>query len=352
MGNSAPIRRKRVLLKRVCSIFDKINAYTDKTYWQPMTPILCDLVCLRAAGWSTLDYETLLTVSGFGPSFAYKPIKHPPLNDYAFCLPPEGFERRVTAVTGAVWEHLRYTTPEGFWRALKRSIDSGAPARVSWMEEAILAGYHDADEKRNRKAFVLCEPFTKPGTWWSWDEFANWFKSPCCGGRLSRLKKKVRTGPARQTAVDVLRTFVQLAKADPRGRSPEFVNVKTGLAGIAAYADDIAQGEQIGGGWRGCHCAYPQISGRPSAAKYLATLGESNLLRKAASSRLLAAAEHYAAATAAWGQWGKHLGHPAPRNAWDTKKHRLAGASAICEALKQETLAIDEIEKALATLAE
>ena len=44
--------------------------------------------------------------------------------------------------------------------------------------------------------------------------------------------------------------------------------------------------------------------------------------------------------------------HPAPRNAWDTKKHRLAGASAICEALKQETLAIDEIEKAHPTLAE
>jgi len=95
---------------------------------------------------------------------------------------------------------------------------------------------------------------------------------------------------------------------------------------------------------------YPQISGRPSAAMYLAKLGKSKLLGKAASAYVLAAADHYTAATAAWGQWGRHLGHPAPKNAWTSKKQRLAGASAICEALKQETLAIDEIEEALAIL--
>jgi hypothetical protein len=277
-------------------------------------------------------------------------MKVRPLNDYAFCRYPEGLRRRVTDATGAVWESRRYKTPEGFWKALKRCIDAGTPARVSWMEDAILAGYEDAEEKRDRKVRVLCEPFAKPGAWWTWDEFVDWHKNFSWGGRLTRLKKKVRTPPARGTAIEILKTFVLLAKADPRGKRPGFANVRTGLAGIAAYAADIAEGADLGGGWKGCHCAYPQISGRPSAAKYLAGLGRSKLLGKAASAHVLAAAGRYAAASAAWDVWGKHLGHAGPRKGWETKKHRRAGASAICEALNQETLAIDEIERALGVL--
>ncbi|MFC1462947.1 hypothetical protein ACFLQU_05000 [Verrucomicrobiota bacterium] len=340
---------KQMLLRDVPRVFDKVNAYTDKTYWQPMTRIMCDLVCMKAAGWEKMDYETLMTVSGFGSSFAYKPIRLQPLNDYAFCTPPPGFGERVRAATGAAWDWRRYKTPAGAWKALKRTIDTGAPARVPWMEDAILAGYQEADEKKNRKAFVLCEPFAKPGKWWTWDEFVDWHKN-FSQGWLGRLKKRTRPAPARATAVDVLETFVLLARSDPRSVTPGFKDVKTGLAGIAAYADDIAEGEEIGGGWAGCHCAYPQISGRPSAAMYLAKLAKSNVLGKAASGHVRAAADHYGSAGTAWVQWGKHLGHSGPKNAWKSKKHRLAGSAAICEALKQETLAIDEIERALAAM--
>jgi hypothetical protein len=31
------------------------------------------------------------------------------------------------------------------------------------MEEAIIAGYQEADGKEDRRALVLCEPFAKPG---------------------------------------------------------------------------------------------------------------------------------------------------------------------------------------------
>jgi len=349
MGKSSRGKRKRVLLKRVSTIFDKVNEHTDKTYWQPMTRIMCDLVCMKAAGWSKMDYETLMAVSGLGSSFVYKPIKHKPLNDYAFCTPPEGFFERVKASTGAAWDWRRYKTPEGAWRVLKKVVDSGAPVRVPWMEDAILAGYEEADDKKGRKAYVLCEPFAKPGKWWNWDEFVDWHKNSH-GGWMGRLKKKKAIAPARRTAMDILKTFVEVAKSDPRGARRGFKDVKTGLAGIAAYADDIAEGEGIGGGWRGCHCAYPQISGRPSAAQYLAKLGKSKVLDKPEAAHVLAAADYYKAAAGAWNEWGRHLGHKAPKNAWKSKKHRAAGAAAICEALKQETLAIDEIGKALANM--
>ncbi len=230
MSKSKHTKQKRVLLKRVSNIFDRVNEYTDKTYWQPMTRIMCDLVCMKAAGWNKMDYETLMTMSGFGSSFVYKPMKHQPLNDYAFCTPPEGLWQRVKDSTGAAWDWRRYKTPEGAWQALKRALDSGTPARAPWMEDAIIAGYQDADDKKDRMAFVLCEPFAKPGKWWTWDEFVDWHKN-FSHGWLGRLKKKkTRRAPARVAAIDILKAFVQLAKSDPRALTPGFKDVKTGLA--------------------------------------------------------------------------------------------------------------------------
>jgi hypothetical protein len=79
-----------VLLKGASNIFDGVHEYTDKTYWKPMTRILCDLVCMKTADLHKTDYETLMTVAGDGSSSAYKPLRHKPLYDYAFCTPPEG----------------------------------------------------------------------------------------------------------------------------------------------------------------------------------------------------------------------------------------------------------------------
>ena len=348
MGTSSQVKSKRVLLKRVCSLFGKVTEHTD-TYWQPLTRIVSDLVCMKSSGWGRMDYETLMAVAGYGSSFVYKPATLP-LNDYAFCTPPVGSFRRVKDSTGASWDWRRYKTLEGAWKAMKRALDSGVPVRVPWMEDAILAGYQEANLKNDRKAFVMCEPFAKLGKWWTWMEFIDWYENSGHGwlGRLS--KKKARMAPPRAAAVNVLKTFVELATCDPRGATPGFKDVRTGLAAIAAYAEDIAEGVEVGGGWRGCHCAYPQISGRPSAAQYLRKLGRSSVLGKEASRHVLAAAEGYKAATAAWQEWGLHLGHSAPKNAWNTKKRRLAGATAILNALKHETLAIDEIERALLTV--
>jgi hypothetical protein len=96
-----------------------------------------------------------------------------------------------------------------------------------------------------------------------------------------------------------------------------------------------------------------QESGRASAAAYLDRLGKSSIFPGAINKHILAAADAYGAARAAWGDYEKHLGNEEVAEAsdsWMVEEHRLAGAAAIRQAIEHERVAIDEVQQALAAI--
>ena len=82
-------------------------------------------------------------------------------------------------------------------------------------------------------------------------------------------------------------------------------------------------------------------------------MGKSSIFPGAINERILAAADAYEAARAAWGDYEKHLGNEEMAEAsgsWLVEEHRLAGAAAIRQAIEHEKAAIDQVQQALATV--
>jgi hypothetical protein len=90
-----------------------------------------------------------------------------------------------------------------------------------------------------------------------------------------------------------------------------------------------------------------------SAAVCLKRLGGSGIFPGALSERILAAAESYGTARAAWGDYEKHLGNEEVAEAsdsWMVEERRMAGAAAIRQAIEHEKAAIDRVQQALAVI--
>jgi hypothetical protein len=335
-----------VLLDNVVRIFDRVAKEMDEKYYQPRSAMTTHLVCMRAAGWREADYETLMTISGFGISFVYEHKD----KFWVSYVPPPGADERITKATGFGWEWLRLRTADDAWRTLKRTIDDGKAVRAPHLEELVFAGYHEAAKKADRKAFVLCEPFARPGRWWSWQEFEQWFKIHS-HGFMGRHTKKVRPVAAKTMALEVMRNIVEWAEHHPYADNRAFGAAEFGLAGLDAYADDVADtakgSSYFHRGWLGCHNIYPQWTARKCTAVYLSRVAKE--FPRPVADHIRAAARQYEAAYAAWQEWEEHLGRAgkAPKNAWSTKKHRLAGAAAIREAIDHERAAIAEVAEAL-----
>jgi hypothetical protein len=79
-------------------------------------------------------------------------------------------------------------------------------------------------------------------------------------------------------------------------------------------------------------------------------LAQKKVFSKEVNGHLFAASKEYKAVYAAWQEFYRQLGHDAPKNAWATKKHRLAGATAVRDGLEHEKVGIAEIQKALALI--
>jgi DNA-binding transcriptional MerR regulator len=341
-------------------LMDAIEAFqrTEREikYWQPRSFAQVRVVCMQAAGWKEADYDTIMTILGFGPSFAYHPKKFWP--QY---LAPDGSGERLARATGFGWEWKQYETVEEYWQALKETLDGGKPIHAPYYEEVIFAGYQDADGQDGRKVRPLAPHGVgvEPDTWWTWQEFEEWFDK-WSHKVLGRHTERVPQFAPRESATETLEAIVQMATDDPRARNPDFDGVKWGLEGLEAYADDVGDMSKSGkadeyfyGGWMGCHAIYPQISGRASAAVYLERLGKSAIFPGAINEHILAAAESYGAARAAWGEYEKHLGNEEAAEAsdsWMIEEHRLAGAAAIRRAIDHERAAIDRVQQALAVI--
>jgi DNA-binding transcriptional MerR regulator len=344
----------RVVLINAVEAFQRVER--EIKYWQPRSYVQVRVVCMQAAGWQDADYDTIMTISGFGPSFAYHPQKFWP--QYRA---PSGCDERIARATGFGWEWQRLETIEDYWQALKEIIDAGKPIHAPYYEEVIFAGYQDAKEQNERKVRPLAPHGVgaDPDAWWTWPEFEEWFDK-WSHKFLGRHTERIAQLTPRESAIKALETIIQMATDDPRAQNPDFDGVKWGLEGLEAYAADVGDMSKSGkpdeyfhGGWMGCHAIYPQISGRVSAAVYLERLGKASIFPGVINERILAAAEAYQAARAAWGDYEKHLGNEEVAEAsdsWLVEEHRLAGAAAIRQAIEQEREAIDEVQQALAAI--
>lgn len=329
----------------------------DGSLWCERSDTYMYVTCMRVAGWPQ-DYAEVITVSGYGPSFGYSQETW-----WAHYFPPPGRDRRIGEATGFGFRWEQHKTPEAYWQALKQAIDAGKPVYGPYMEGVLFIGYREAERADERQVRPLAAVFVEPGSWWTWARFCDWHAKHSDGGWFGCHTGRVKAVPPRDSALAVLRLMVQMASADPRRSNPQFAGVLWGLAGILAYADDLADTSKSGapqddggffqGGWRGCHNIIPQMSGRPAAAVYLRRVAP---LFPAAQKHILAAAAAYDCATDAWREFDRQLGRALVASghdhtaAWLDPAHRTAGASAVRQAHDHEESAIAAIAQALAAV--
>jgi hypothetical protein len=203
---------------------------------------------------------------------------------------------------------------------------------------------------------VLEVPHAYPGKWWTWQEFEKWFKQQS-HGYLGRHTGRVAKAAPREMATEVMRNIVTWADKHPMASDEGFAGVSFGLAGTEAYAAEIEDMSKppsyFNLGRLGLYSIYPQWTARQCTARYLQRVAQE--FATPVSSHILAAAQQYESAYAAWQEWETHLGRlgprgKAPENAWESEEHRKAGAAAVRQALAHEKAAIAELAKALELL--
>jgi len=327
------------------------------TPWAERSDTYMYLTQMRIAGWD-IDYATLNTVAGYGPSFAYAP--GPKDKWMVHYFPPKGRDSRIAHATGCRCRWRRYKDVEAYWQALKQAIDEGQAVHGPNEEDVLFTGYVDAEEPEARKVLPLAIVFVDDDEW-TWAQFKKWHSRRMVSGWLGRIEGREDPWPATKSAVEVMRMMVTVAGGDDSRRRPKD-RVVWGVEGIEAYAADLADRSKSGaptgdggyfqGGWRGCHNIYPQMSGRPAAAKYLKRVAR--LFEGDVRTCILAAAIEYGKATQAWKAFAEQLGRDPERvagvehrGAWTTEKHRAAGAAAVAEAADHEQAAIAALQGAL-----
>jgi len=356
--SKAKVRRegRKVWIEGVKELFEKHfedskNGRT--TPWAERSDTYMYLTQMRVAGWD-VDYADLITIAGYGPSFAYAPR----LSDSwgVHYHPPRNRDDRIAHGTGCVYRWRQYGDPEDYWQALKRAIDEGQVVHGPNEEDVLFIGYVDADRPADRKVLPLAIVFVEDDEW-TWEQFTKWHSRSMVRGWFGRIEGAVDPWPRRKSAIEVLKLMVAAANGNDSRRDLG-KGATWGIDGIEAYAADLADMSKSGapedeegyfqGGWRGCHNIYPQMSGRPAAATYLKRI--SSEFDGKTKDHLLAAAARYEDATASWKQFDKHLGRPLGDKhgqAWQSKTSRQAGAKAVSEAAAHERKAVAEIEAAL-----
>ncbi len=320
------------------------------TPWAERCDTYMYLTQMRIAGWD-VDYATLNTVAGYGPSFAYAPRLQDKWN--AHYHPLEGRDDRIAHATGCRYRWQRHDA-EQYWQALKRAIDEGHAVHGPNAEGVLFIGYVDAEDPADRKVLPLAIVFVGADEW-TWEQFSRWV-----GQRqwFGRIEGREEPWPVHQSATEVIKMMVRVARGhDSRRKDGD--GVVWGIDGIEAYAADLAdlsksgaperEGGYFQGGWRGCHNVYPQMSGRPAAATYLRKVAPA--FGDEARPHVLAAAEAYEAATGSWREFARQLGRGVEgghTEAWTGETNRTAGAAAVRQAAAHEREAIAALKQALA----
>jgi len=333
---------KKTELKKVVEAFKTVGDETGR-YWQPRSYVEMHLVCMRALAWKDVDYETLMTVSGFGTSFAYEHKD----KFWAGWAAPYGCDKRIADATGFGFQWTHVDSAEEAWAKITKAARDGTPVRAPYIEDMIFAGCKDAATKRGRRVLAMCNPFADPPKWWKWEQFEKWFAEESRGW-VGRHTRSVRKLAAKRSAANVMASIVTLALHDPRAKNSMFEGVTWGLEGIKQFAEDIAdtskKKDYFAAGWHGCHAITPQYTGRKCAAVYLGRAAE-RFPGKTNVHILNAAAEY----DAAYDEWLVFRKTESARGSWANKKRRGGMADAVYRALIHELAAVDELKEALIT---
>ncbi len=326
---------RTVMAKGAVDIIETVMKETVDVYGQTDPGAVADLICLRAAGIDT-NYETVMTVSGKGITFAYD-------RKFEFWRPrpaPPGGEARMIQAVGASVEHLDFKSPNEAWKLLTDNIKAGRLVRRG---ARIYFAYREGKARTDRKTFAIEMPWVKAI---GWNNFARDCGKP---GSLLRYGKAKGDIGQKATALAVISDMVLWSGTHPQAAHWAYNRSAFGIDGITAYAANIADTSRadtwFSGGWRGGKFIYPLWTGRKCSAEYLKKIAPS--LPAEARPHIATAVKELDAAYDAWLEWEKHLGIKGPLRCWSMKEHRKAGAAAVSKAAGHEKKAIDALTKIL-----
>ena len=133
----------------------------DEWYMQPHVYVTAHYVCMRVAGWSNVDFDTLMTVSGASLLFAYHPDSMMPKYAHVWI----DMDKRIAEATGFGWERVKFEGVDEAWKLVTNTIDSGRLGKAHYWEDMLIAGYQDAPANQDRSVFVMGDPFPGDGEW-------------------------------------------------------------------------------------------------------------------------------------------------------------------------------------------
>ena len=351
-GAGAP---RPVVLEEVVKIAEGFGKRTEAAYHQTRQWVSARSICLQAAGARNADYETLMTVSGFGLGFFYHPKVFGPTY-----IPPMGWpdtHKRVADATGRRMREIpKAKTPEEAWKVVTENIDAGRPViGYFFMGEHVFAGYEEAPEPEDRKAMIV-HPFAYQPKWTTWKEFAEWSG----GNGFAVVDRPVEPMAQRELAIETIQWLVSCAEGDHRTKI-DWVppDARAGLEGLLALSADVGDvaktTDDFDAGWLGCHCISPQASGRVSAAVYLEKAVRH--FEDDAAWHLRQGAKAYRWACGDWQRFHKELGFAAGakelgglKKLWVDPERRANGQRWLRRAWGLERRAVASVRNALVAL--
>lgn len=314
------------------------------------TDLMMRLICMRSAGDTACDYETLAVVSGHAFAFAYHPKKFWLM--YETPDSPWDTDKRIVDATGFAWEGIKAGSADEAWSVIKQQIDAGRPLAAHWFDHFLIAGYEDSAEKTGRKAYVLGK-WGPPG-WMTWQELEEWTQR---FGRLCWCAGKATKTDEREMARALLKKAVEWGRGDGRANVDFMKDGNFGPAGMEAFAADVADVSKpidyFDRAWCACHAVNRQALGRKCAAVWLGRIAAE--FEKSADA-LRAAAREYMAAYEEWCMFRKRMSPPpdaqkgAMEKLWADPALRAAAAADIRRAAACEAAAVDDVAGALGKL--
>jgi len=345
--NQVLIESAVAALEGLCRGDDHGATVGGEKYEQPAVYLVMHMVEMKAAGWQDIDFDTVAVVSGPSALFGYQPDHMAPKYWHLFVDP----DRRIAEPTGFGYTHETYDDAEGAWQIIKQCLHAGKCVKGWHYENCLFVAYRETDAPDSREVYVIGQGPGEFNAWWTWSEFREWVAA--WGQRdVGRHTERVPEAAPKHVALRVLRDLVAWSAEPPEACRRRQPNAKYGLAGIEAYAEDVADFPARPASyfeesaWQACHAINPQWSIRNCSATYLRRLAHSRVFPGTANQHLLDAATEYRGAFKAWQEFYDQLGHHAPKGAWDTPPRRQPGGAAAQRWLAHERIAIEGLRAA------
>jgi hypothetical protein len=317
------------------NIASHANVLDEKIYPQPSTYLTTHFVCMRVAGFDTVDFDTLTAVSGASALFGYEPGEFMP--KYAHLN--IGISKRIERATGFGWERFQPRTPEECYQFIKEGVDSNRPVTSTFFEDILFSGYEE--NKGEPKVHVMTDGADYFIRWFGWKEFKRWFREWGDSG-LGRHTERKKCLPEKDVAIRVISDLVDWSTAPPENVVREYPGATFGLAGIEKYADDCENIKKFPD-WRACHDINPQWITRNSTAIYLANTAERGIFDHEVNESLQRSSALFKDAYDHWREFYRLLGHVAPKKNGRNREIRARGADTVRKALNAEKEALVEL---------